>query len=79
MAYTSYIMIVLGAFACIMGIRIMRDPVFAQKYVETSPKALLWRKLFGVERATKLTRTVFAPLGIVIGAMLVVFGIMWSF
>ncbi len=55
-----------------MGVKVIKDPVFLEDYVKRSPKAWLLRKLLGVERTMMLTKTVFAPLAIVLGCALLV-------
>ncbi len=57
-----------GAFATF-------SPTFAQRYVETSPKAWLWRKMLGPERAVIAVRRFFGPLGIVVGLTMLYFAI----
>lgn len=56
--------------------RLRRDDAFLREYVRTSPKALLWRKAFGEERAAAIIRTRLVPLGMVlsVGAFLLVLG-----
>ena len=69
------LLIGIGAFNLFYATKFLRDPKFAKNYIETSPKAWLWRKIFGVEKATKLTKSVFAPLGIILGIGFIIFGI----
>jgi len=69
------LMLGIGVLNLYLASKFLRDPKFAKNYIETSPKAWIWRKIFGVEKATKLTKSVFAPLGIVLGIGLIIFGI----
>lgn len=73
----SLLTIVIGIIAVYLSYKCIKDPKFAKKYVETNPKAFIWRKLFGVEKSVKMTRTVFAPLGVAIGILLIVIGIIY--
>lgn len=49
---------------------------FAENYVKKSPKAVVLRKILGVEKTIKLIRTIFAPVGILVGILLILFGIL---
>jgi len=69
------IWIVVGLVAIYFPVRFLRDDQFARSYIQNSPKAFLWRKIFGEEKALKITKTIFAPLGILLGIALIVFGI----
>ncbi len=55
--------------------RFLMDTNFARKYVLESPKALIWRKMWGPEMALTITRYIFAPMGIILGITLVLFGL----
>lgn len=67
--------IVAGVIGLYTAIKFMKDPKFAKNYIETSPKAWLWRKIFGVEKAIEITKKVFAPLGIILSIALIILGI----
>jgi hypothetical protein len=67
--------IVVGGVNLFYSIKFLKDPKFAEDYIKTSSKAWLWRKMFGVEKSIKITKRVFAPLGILVGIGFVVFGI----
>jgi hypothetical protein len=68
------VLILVGAVNLYYAIRFFKDPVFAENYIRKSPKAFLWKKLFGEEKAVKLTKRVFAPIGILLGIALVLVG-----
>jgi len=70
----SIAIIVAGIFSLVMAIRFIVDRNFGEKYIRESPKAFIWRKLFGEDRAYKMTKTIFAPLGIVISAGMIIVG-----
>ena len=57
-----------GAFATF-------SPTFATRYVQTSPKAWIWRKMLGPDRAVVAVQRVFGPLGIVLGIIMLYFAI----
>jgi hypothetical protein len=44
--------------------RLRTDDAFLNDYVRTSPKALIWRRTLGEERAAEVIRTRFVPFGI---------------
>ncbi len=66
----SAMLLVLSVFHGLFVFSMLRDPARLRTYVETSPKAFLWRKMLGVERAVELTRRVFLPLGAVVAGVL---------
>ena len=49
------------------ALKFIRDPQFAENYIKKSPKAFIWKKLFGEEKAIKITRNIFAPIGLLLG------------
>lgn len=71
----SILLICVGALDLVYSIKFFVNHKFAKKYIETSPKAWIWRKLFGIKKAIKITRSIFAPLGIIIGVILIILGI----
>ena len=73
--FYSILLIGIGALNLFYATKFLRYPQFAKRYIETSPKAWLWRKIFGVEKAIKITKSVFAPLGIILGVGFIIFGI----
>ncbi len=48
----------------------------AVKYVKTSPKAYLWRKLLGEERAIWAVQRVFAPFAMFLGVVVLTFALL---
>ncbi len=54
--------------------RILFDANFARKYVAESPKAFIWRKMFGAEKTLKLIKYLFAPAGFALGLVLIWLG-----
>jgi len=71
----AILLIGVGALNLYYATKFLRDPKFTKNYIEKSPKAWLWRKLFGVEKAIKITKSVFAPLGIVLGIGFIILAI----
>ena len=45
--------------------KLRTDDKFLNDYVRKSPKAWVWRKAFGEERAAEIIRTRFVPFGVV--------------
>ncbi len=70
----SIAIIAAGIFSLVMAIRFIVDKDFGERYVRESPKALIWRKLFGDDKAYKMTKTIFAPLGIAISTGMIMMG-----
>ena len=50
--------------------KLRTDDTFLKEYVRTSPKAYLWRRAFGEERAAELIRTRFVPFGVLLWIVL---------
>ncbi|WP_292468707.1 hypothetical protein [Methanolobus sp.] len=71
----TVLLIGVGALNLYYATKFLKDLEYAQKYAETSPKAFLWRKAFGVEKTTKIIKHIFAPLGIILGAGFILMGI----
>jgi hypothetical protein len=46
--------------------KLRTDDEFLRQYVKTSPKAFVWRKAFGEERAAEIIRDRLVPFGIAI-------------
>ena len=69
--------IIAGLINLYYSIRFLRNPKFADNYIKNSSKAFLLRKIFGVEKSIKILRKILAPLGILIGILLIFFGILW--
>jgi hypothetical protein len=72
---TSLFMILAGGVDLYYATKFLRNKGFAEEYVKTSPKAAIWRKIFGVEKAVSITKKIFAPIGIMLGILLVLWGI----
>jgi len=68
----SIILFFVGIFGLFRAIKFLRNPKFAREYIEKSPKAKIWKKMFGVDKATKITRNIFVPLAIImcVGAII---------
>lgn len=71
----SFLFIALGVVNIFLTSMVMFRKGFVEKYVATSPKAWLWRKLFGETKAVKILKRVLAPLGFFLGMILFLFGI----
>jgi hypothetical protein len=64
-----------GIFNIYLSSKFLIDKKFAENYTKKSPKAALWRKLLGEEKALKLIKNIFAPLGIIMGIIFIVGGL----
>ena len=69
----------IGILNLFLATKFLTDPKFAREYIEKSPKAWLWRKMFGVEKALKITKSFFVPLGIAFGIFCILFGVISFF
>ncbi len=52
------------------------NQTLAVKYVKTSPKAYVWRKLLGEERAIWTVQRVFAPFAMLVGVAVQTFALL---
>jgi hypothetical protein len=69
------LLIVVGIIALYFSGRFLIDPEYAKKYVRESPKAYLWRKMFGLEKTLTITKYFFAPIGVILSLVLVALGV----
>jgi hypothetical protein len=67
--------ILAGIFGTVTCIRFYVDKQFGENYIRKSPKALIWRKLFGEEKAYRISKTIFIPLGLVMSSVLIIVGL----
>jgi len=77
-AVTSLILILIGIINLYFAIRFIINPEYGQDYIKNSPKAFIWRKLLGEEKAYSITRKIFVPIGIILGAVLILIGLYLS-
>jgi hypothetical protein len=71
----KYILIGIGVLNIGITSMLLFKKDFAESYVATSPKAYIWRKLFGEEKAIMIIKNIFSPIGLLIGITLIIFGI----
>ena len=69
------LLILLGLFTTYQAGRILVDSKYAAQYTQKSYKAWLWRKLFGEDKAAKIIRTFFAPIGVALGLGFTIVGV----
>lgn len=69
------LLILIGIFDLVIALRFLVDKEFGEQYIRESPKAYLWRKIFGEENAYKITKSIFVPLGILLGFAVVILGV----
>lgn len=67
MNLNALLLVIAGTVSAALGGWATFDQEFATRYVRTSPKAWLWRKMLGEARATVAVRRVFGPLAMVLG------------
>jgi hypothetical protein len=60
------ILLIIGIFNFIAGYQLRFNDAFRAKYVKNSPKALIWRKMFGEEKALGVIRNL-ALIPLIIG------------
>jgi hypothetical protein len=55
------------------------DEDFGRNYIRTSPKAFIWRKIFGEEKAYEITRKDFIPIGLLVSIAIIIVGLVSLF
>ena len=75
----SILLIIIGIINLVLSIKFIKDLQFSRQYIETNPKAWILRKVFGIEKAFKITRYYFAPFGIILGVLFILLGIVFLF
>lgn len=70
----NYTLIIIGIVDIVLTSMLMFKKGFAENYVEKSPKAYIWRKMFGQEKAIKIIENYLAPIGFILGIALIIFG-----
>ena len=71
----AFVLLFFGGVNLSLVIRCFRDEAFLREYVERSPKAALWRNMFGPVVATELTRRYFLPFGGIVSTAMVGLGL----
>ena len=77
--FYSLLLIGLGLMNLYSGYKFLTDKKFMKKYVKESVKIKIWRKWLGPKRMLKFVKYVFAPLGLLLGFLLVILGILMLF
>ena len=70
-------LIIGGIYFGIRNLRFLRNDDALRTYMQTSQKARVWVQKRGLEDATRITRRVFIPIGIVASCAMVSVGI-WA-
>ncbi|MEK7063085.1 MAG: hypothetical protein AAB955_00155 [Patescibacteria group bacterium] len=70
------VFITAGLISTYFSGRCFFDMEFAKKYAAESPKTYLLRTLFSHEKTLTALRYFFAPLGVLLGIILVVYGLL---
>ncbi|MDO8644658.1 MAG: hypothetical protein Q7S00_06820 [bacterium] len=73
--YWALLLIAIAGVNLYFCYKFRTDETFAINYVKTSPKAYIWRKLWGEEKALHVIHKVFVPIGLVISGILALTGI----
>lgn len=63
-----------GIYFGLRNVRLLRNEAALREYMQSSPKATLWVRKYGLDGAIKMARESFIPLGLAISAAMVVFG-----
>lgn len=71
----ALILILIGCANIYLTRKLIKDQKFTENYVKTSPKAFIWRKMFGEEKAVKIIKNILAPIGLVLGICAILIGI----
>lgn len=71
------LIILAGAFFLVRNVILLRDDAKLLSYVQTSPKAKLWVRKYGIDRTVEMSKKYFLPLGLLVSATLLAVGI-WS-
>jgi len=67
MSANFLILFLAGVVGVVLGALMTFSHSFATQYVRHSPKAWIWRKLLGEERAVRAMQSFFGPLGLSVG------------
>jgi len=69
-------LVLVGIIGLYFSGRFLVDAEYAKRYVLESPKAYLWRKMFGADKTMKMTKYFFAPIGILLSLVLITIGLL---
>ena len=67
----NYTLLFIGVLDLVISVSLLNKKV-VEKYVKYSPKAWIWRKIFGEEKAVKVLKNIFAPIGIIFGIFIII-------
>jgi hypothetical protein len=70
-----WLFLLAGGLNLYFSIRFILDENWGRNYIETSYRARFWRAILGEDRAYRITKVVFAPLGIVTGVGFLGYGV----
>lgn len=68
-----------GLYFLIKNLILLRNDEKFESYMRTSPKAKLWVEKMGFEKACRLSRKVFLPLGIFVSLVLLGMAAYWVY
>jgi hypothetical protein len=70
----SLLLVGAGIYFGLRNVRLLRNEAALREYMQSSPKATVWVRKYGLDGATKMARETFIPLGLAISAGMVAFG-----
>ncbi|MEJ2032594.1 MAG: hypothetical protein P8Y63_06060 [Deltaproteobacteria bacterium] len=68
-----------GAFFLVRNMILLRNEAKLANYIQTSPKAKLWVRKYGVDKTIELSKNLFLPLGMVVSTIMFCSGFWISF
>ena len=71
----SLVLAAAGIYFGLRNLRLLRNPDALRAYMQSSPKAAMWVRRYGLDRATELTRQIFLPLGLAVCAVITALGL----
>ena len=75
MSIEVVVIILIGVFNGVLTSKILFQKGFIEKYMETSLKARYWKYFLGENRAPKIIKFVFAPIGLLLSIIIFIWGI----
>jgi hypothetical protein len=72
-------LILAGAYCVYSGLKAIRNPAHAEKAFTSNPRMAITQQMLGKQKSIHLWRRIFAPLYVVLGAILIFVGIAFLF
>lgn len=77
--FWAILLVIAGSINLYFCYKFRTNEQFATNYVKKSPKALIWRKLWGEEKALRIISKVFVPVGAFISMVIIILGMVYLF